>query len=71
VNPFPHFKRCPPAIVERCLASVAFAHRTAGLRSPADDRTGRAVSAGIRGLGTDGETRAAPITIPLARRMIV
>lgn len=56
--------------VERRLAAITFAHRTAGQPTPTDHPTVKAVWAGIRRVhGTAGD-QAAPITIPLLRRMI-
>ena len=56
--------------VERRLASIAFAHRAAGQLSPTDDATVKAVWAGIRRVHGTAEDQAAPISIPLLRRMI-
>ncbi|MCA1832892.1 MAG: site-specific integrase [Actinobacteria bacterium] len=56
--------------VERRLASIAFAHRTANLASPTDDPIVKAVWAGIRRVHGTAEAQAAPITVGLLRRMI-
>ena len=56
--------------VERRLAAIAAAHRAAGQASPTDDATVKAVWAGIRRVHGTAATQAAPITIPLLRRMI-
>ena len=56
--------------VERRLASIAFAHRAAGQLSPTDDATVKAVWAGIRRVHGTAEDQAAPISVPLLRRMI-
>jgi hypothetical protein len=56
--------------VERRIASIAFGHRAAGQLSPTDDPTVKAVWAGIRRVHGTAEDQAAPISVPLLRRMI-
>jgi len=56
--------------IARRLAAIAQAHRAAGVPSPTDDATVKAVWAGIRrvhGTATEG---AAPLTVGLLRRVV-
>ncbi len=56
--------------IARRLASIGVAHRTAGQPSPAIDPTVAAVWAGIRRVHGTAADQAAPISVPLLRRMI-
>jgi integrase len=54
----------------RRLASINAAHRTAGQPSPTADATVMAVWAGIRRVHGTAADQAAPISVPLLRRMV-
>lgn len=56
--------------IARRLASIGAAHRTAAQPSPTNDPTVMAVWAGIRRVHGTAADQAAPISVPLLRRMV-
>jgi integrase len=56
--------------IGRRLASISFAHKTAGQPSPVEDPTVRAVWAGIRRVHGTAADQSAPITVPILRAMV-
>ena len=59
-----------PATLRRRLASIARAHRAAGLPSPTEDAAARAVWARLREAGRAAPQAAEPLTVPALREVV-